>query len=217
MFFSNLNIDGLVKSLSTDQVRVSLGAVGVTIYKWQGRAAFHLLSQKGTKQLFTRLSILLKKSGGLMKDLLVQLRQQAGFVLKIIIAFTIIAITSSFSINISEGGGLTPEETVKRYYNASKNGNFEEAYEYISKKFNDGKNKAEWSKAWKDMFAAGQVVILETIVSPAKINKDKATVKVKNTSKDIFNPKGLVEYEIDHLSKEDGVWKIDETEVLMGN
>ena len=117
--------------------------------------------------------------------------------------------------NLSYGAELSPEATVSNYYNALKNGNFEQAAEYVSRTMRGDKTKKEWADAWRKAFEYAKVVILECSVSPAKIEGDKATVKVKNRSKDKFNSQGIVENEIDHLIKENGIWKIDETEVLL--
>ena len=117
--------------------------------------------------------------------------------------------------SVSYGAELSPEATVSNYYDALKNGNFEQAAEYVSRTMMGDKTKKEWADAWKKTFEYAKVVILECSVSPAKIEGDKATVKVKSMSKDKFNSQGLVENEIDHLIKENGVWKIDETEVLL--
>ena len=112
------------------------------------------------------------------------------------------------------GEDLSPEVTVSKYYDNMKNSHFEQAYEYISQNMRDGRSKDKWAEDWRKILKSGKVLILEVQVSPSKIEGNKATVRVKIRSTDIFNPKGLVEEEIDHLIKEKNVWKIDETEVL---
>ena len=116
--------------------------------------------------------------------------------------------------SISCGVDLSPEATVSNYYNALKTGHFEQAYEYTSQKMNGGKTKEQYSEDWRKLFENGKVVILEFSVSSAKIEGDKATVRTWNRSKDMFNPDGIEEHEIDYLIKENGKWKIDETVVL---
>lgn len=117
------------------------------------------------------------------------------------------------------GHDLSPERTVSNYYNAIKNSRFEEAYDYVSEGMKDGRAREKWAKDWRTIFEAGNVVIFEFSVSPAKIEGDKATVPVMNRSRCILDPKnqpeGIVEHEIDYLIKENGVWKIDRTEVLV--
>ena len=117
--------------------------------------------------------------------------------------------------NMSFGEELSPEATVSKYYNLLKNGAFEQAAEYISKTMKGDKTKEEWANEWRKMFNVGKVVILEISVSPGTIEGDKATVQLKTRSKDSFNPHGIEENETDYLVKEDGVWKIDRTEVAL--
>lgn len=117
--------------------------------------------------------------------------------------------------NVTFGEDLSPAATVSKYYNALKNGEFDQAAEYISKRMRGNKTKKEWAKEWRKMFQAGKVVISEISVSPGKIEGDRATVRLKTRSKDRFNPQGVEENEIDHLIKEDGIWKIDRTEVVL--
>jgi hypothetical protein len=111
------------------------------------------------------------------------------------------------------GEVLTPVATVINFYTALQNGHFEQAYGYLSSKMKGNKTKEQWAVDTKNLFESGEVVILEFKVSPAKVEGDKAMVQVWNRSKDMLNPEGLVEYETDHLTQENGVWKIDETVV----
>ena len=75
----------------------------------------------------------------------------------------------------------------------------------------------QWAADWKKVCEVGKVEILKFSISPAKIDGDKAIVEVLLKSKDIFNPDGLEEKEIDSLVRENGIWKIDSTEVLTGD
>ena len=113
-------------------------------------------------------------------------------------------------------GSSTPEAVVTNYYNSIKAGNYNNAYTCITKKMSDGKTMEQWAADWKKVCKAGKVEILKFSVSPATIDGDKATVDVLLKSKDIFNPDGLEEKEIDSLVREKGIWKIDSTEILTG-
>lgn len=115
--------------------------------------------------------------------------------------------------NVAFGEELSPAATVSQYYSLIKNGEFEQAAEYVSKTMIGDKTKKEWANEWRKMFNAGKVVILEISVSPGKIAGDEAIVQLKTRSKDRFNSQGIDEKETDYLVKEDGVWKIDRTEV----
>ncbi len=108
---------------------------------------------------------------------------------------------------------LTPEETVTGFYNSIQSGEYEKAYDFISQKMKDGKNCKEWAADWKKTVDFGQVVLIEFGVESAKIEGDKATVRAWNKSSAIFNKDGIVEHETDHLEIEDGIWKLDVTDV----
>ena len=133
---------------------------------------------------------------------------------KIKISFVISMLGFFLFCSTAFGENLSPEMTVSKYYNNMKNSQFEQAYEYISQHMKDGKTRDKWAEDWRKILKSVKVVIFEVQVSPSKIDGNKATVRVKIRSTDIFNTKGLVEEEIDHLIKEKNVWKIDETEVL---
>jgi hypothetical protein len=108
---------------------------------------------------------------------------------------------------------VSPEQTVCKFYNSLKNKDYEQAYECISKKFKDGKDKEKWVKDWKETVDFAKVEILDFSVSECKIDGDKATVHVSVDAKDMINKDGITETEIDYLVIEDSVWKIDATEV----
>jgi hypothetical protein len=108
---------------------------------------------------------------------------------------------------------LTPEEIVIGFYTAIQKGEYEKAYEFISQKMKDGKKCREWASDWQKTVDFGQVVLVDFSVESAKIEGDKAIVRSWNKSSDIFNKDGIVEHETDYLVKEDGVWKLDATEV----
>jgi len=112
---------------------------------------------------------------------------------------------------------LTPDETVSAFYNAIKDGKYEQAYDYTSQKMKDGKDRKQWAGDWKKTVEMSQAEIFNFTVSPAKITDftdgEKATVRTEINSKDIINKDGIVETETDYLVKENGIWKIDATEV----
>ena len=133
--------------------------------------------------------------------------------LRKIILLMVIIVGMFSTKDIAFGEVLTPEATVINFYTALQNEDFEQAYGYLSSKMKGNKTKEQWTEDTKNLFESGEVVILEFKVSPAKVEGDKGMVQVWNRSKDMLNSEGLVEYETDHLTQENGVWKIDETVV----
>ena len=106
---------------------------------------------------------------------------------------------------------LSPEETVKRYLAALKAGNFDQAYEVISKAMKQGKDKEVWVKEQKTGMAFADVKIFDFHVHPGKVEGDVAQVPNVLSSQDRFvNQLGLTEYELYTVVKENGVWKVDQ-------
>jgi len=106
---------------------------------------------------------------------------------------------------------LSPEDTVKRYLGALKAGNFDQAYDLISKAMKQGKEREVWVKEQKSGMAFADVKIFEFTVYPGKIAGDVARVPDILSSQDRFvNQLGLTEYELYTLVKENGVWKVDQ-------
>ena len=107
--------------------------------------------------------------------------------------------------------GPSPEETVRRYLKDLKEGNFDDAYDVVSKAMHGGKDREVWVKEQKAGMAVADVKIFDTQVFPGKIEGDKAFVPDILSSQDRFvNQLGLTEYELYTLVKEDGAWKVDE-------
>ena len=104
----------------------------------------------------------------------------------------------------------TPQETVRRYLTAMKEGRFEKAYDLVSKAMRQGKPREVWAKEQKTGMAFADVKIFEFDVQPGKIEGDVAQVPNVLSSQDRFvNQLGLTEYELYTLVREDGVWKVD--------
>jgi len=134
-----------------------------------------------------------------------------------IITLSIFFCTLFFLAGTVYGTSSTPEAVVTNFYNSIKAGNYNNAYTCITKIMSDGKTMEQWAVSWEKVCKVGKVEILNFSVSPAKIDGDRAIVEVLLKSKDIFNPEGIEEKEIDSLVRENGVWKIDSTEVLTGD
>ncbi len=111
--------------------------------------------------------------------------------------------------------GLTPEQTVTRYLEALKAGNFAAAYDYLSKGMVQNKSRADWAKEQQWSMQMSDAKIFEFHVYPGKIEGDKAHVPNLLSSQDkVLNQLGLPEHELYTLIREDGRWKIDQQLLL---
>ena len=103
-----------------------------------------------------------------------------------------------------------PEETLRRYLTALKAGDFNAAYDVISKAMKQGKDREVWVKEQKAGMAFADVKIFEFEVYPGKVEGEIAHVPNVLSSQDRFvNQLGLTEYELYTLVREDGAWKVD--------
>jgi hypothetical protein len=110
---------------------------------------------------------------------------------------------------------LTPEQTVTRYLEALKAGNFAACYDYISKGMTGGKSRDAWSKEQQWTMQMSDAKIFDYHVYPGKVEGDKAHVPDILSSQDKFlNQLGVPEHELYTLIREDGRWKIDQQQLL---
>ena len=125
-------------------------------------------------------------------------------------AFAALALLVTAGARAAEPTRLSPEETVRRYLQALKDGRFDAAYDLVSKAMKQGKDREVWVKEQKTGMAFADVKIFEFRVYPGKIEGSTAHVPNVLSSQDRFvNQLGLIEYELYTLLKEDGAWKID--------
>jgi len=104
----------------------------------------------------------------------------------------------------------SPEDTLRRYLQALKDGNPGEAYDLSSKALRGGKEKEVWVKEQKTMMGVADVKIFDFTVFPGKVEGDKAQVPNVLESQDKFvNTLGLTEHELYTVVREDGAWKVD--------
>src|SRR5213594_1596001 len=105
---------------------------------------------------------------------------------------------------------LSPEETVRRYLQALKDGRFDAAYDLVSKAMRQGKDREVWVKEQKTGMSFADVKIFDFDVYPGKVEGDLAYVPNVLSSQDRFvNQLGLTEYELYTLIKEEGTWRVD--------
>ena len=128
-------------------------------------------------------------------------------------ALAALALLAPFVALAFEAG--SPEETVRRYLTAIKDGHFEDAYDLISRAMKGGKEREVWAKEQKAEMAFADVKIFEFEVYPAKVEGDRARVPNVLSSQDRFiNQLGLTEHELYTLVREDGSWKVDQQVIV---
>lgn len=104
----------------------------------------------------------------------------------------------------------SPEDTVRRYLGAVKEGRFDTAYDLVSKGMTQGKPREVWAKEQKAGMAWADVKIFDFTVHPGRVVEGKAYVPNVLSSQDRFlNQLGLTEHELYTLVREDGAWKVD--------
>ena len=122
----------------------------------------------------------------------------------------VVLLLAAFASAARAAEPLSPEETVRRYLGAVKDGRFEVAYDLISKAMRGDKEREVWVKEQRALMAFADVKIFDFKVQPAKVEGDTARVPDVLSSQDRFaNQLGLTEYELYTLIKEDGAWKVD--------
>lgn len=108
----------------------------------------------------------------------------------------------------------TPEGVMLNYYKAIQLRDFESAYDLITPKMKGRRTRAEFVQEWNNVIKLARVQVHEFGILNSKIEGNTAVVKAWNNASDLFNPSGIIENEIDRLVRIDGVWKLDETEVM---
>ena len=104
----------------------------------------------------------------------------------------------------------SPEDTVRKYLGAVKEGRFEAAYDLVSRGMTQGKPREVWAKEQKAGMSWADVKIFDFTVYPGRIEEGKAYVPNVLSSQDRFlNQLGLTEHELYTLVREDGAWKVD--------
>src|SRR5436190_20493725 len=105
---------------------------------------------------------------------------------------------------------LSPEETVRRYLQALKDGRFDAAYDLVSKAMKQGKDREVWVKEQKTGMALADVKIFEFHVHPGKVEGSTAHVPNVLCSQYRFvNQLGMTEYELYTLLKADGAGQME--------
>jgi len=109
----------------------------------------------------------------------------------------------------------TPEQVVTRYLTAMKASDFATAYDQLSKRMVQSKNRDEWAKEQQWATQMSDAKVFEFKVYPGKIDGEKALVPNILSSQDkFFNQLGVQEHELYTLVREDGRWKINQQQLL---
>ncbi|MDX9787508.1 MAG: hypothetical protein RBT11_12060 [Desulfobacterales bacterium] len=127
----------------------------------------------------------------------------------LVVAFSLIFV----SLNAAFCSELTPSEVVLKYYHALQKKDFATALQCVSKGMRQDKSDEEWLSSMKVFIEGGDVVIMKVSATPGPISDKEAQVSSVITSKDAFNPEGVTEHNIEYLVLEEGIWKLDRTEV----
>ena len=126
-----------------------------------------------------------------------------------------VALVVLVSFAFAAPAAMSPEDTIRRYLQDTKEGNFDDAYDLVSKAMRRGEDKEVWVKEQKAGMAFAEVKVFEFHVQPGKIDGDTARVPNVLSSQDRFvNQLGLTEYELYTLVKEDGRWKVDQQTIV---
>ncbi|UCC17161.1 MAG: hypothetical protein JSU58_01025, partial [Dehalococcoidales bacterium] len=106
----------------------------------------------------------------------------------------------------------TPEGVVQRYIFAIEDGNYEEAYDYLSPSALEEDLRYGTYEEWAGMFMYREWAdAWRAVIDEPEIRGDKATVSV---TIEIFNPDGVFSNPVDTryypftLEKQEGIWKI---------
>src|SRR5438552_5444474 len=83
-------------------------------------------------------------------------------------AFGALGLVVAARVPAAETTPLSPEETVRRYLQALKDGRFDAAYDLISKAMKQGKDREVWVKEQKTGMAFADVKIFEFHVHPGE-------------------------------------------------
>src|SRR5438093_2988173 len=133
-------------------------------------------------------------------------------------AFGALGLVVAARVPAAETTPLSPEETVRRYLQALKDGRFDAAYDLVSKAMKQGKDREVWVKEQKTGMAFADVKIFEFHVHPGKVEGSTAHVPNVLSCQDRFvNQLGLTDYERYTLLNEDGPWQTDSQVIVEPN
>ena len=124
-----------------------------------------------------------------------------------VVVLCLLSLAPGVTLGVEPDG---PADVLRRYLQALKSGNFEEAFDLVSTGMRQGKSKEQYVKESQAVMGFADVKIFDFTVYPATIEGDKALVPNVLESQDRFvNTLGLTEHELYTLVREGGGWKVD--------
>ncbi|MEX2479618.1 MAG: hypothetical protein WD928_02040 [Gammaproteobacteria bacterium] len=116
--------------------------------------------------------------------------------------------------------GAAAQAAVERYLSAMQNHQFEAAYDTVTARMTDGKERGPWAALQKMFYEGGEVNIFGIDIRPAVATADdpecvdEALVPNVLQSRDKFNNQGITEFEVYTVVHNDGEWRVDRQETL---
>ena len=119
----------------------------------------------------------------------------------------------SMSVAVEQRGrDGVPTAVVRAYFQALLGGNYDEAYDYLSSKWHNGKSRKDWAEQLRRQDIRPRSEVLFLRVSPAMVRGEEATVVISFRLK---MPEGKrVSRQTYDLVREQGRWRIDEVKVF---
>ena len=137
----------------------------------------------------------------------------------ILVLISIAAVAETPAVNpCPEGAG--PRAALMDYLTAMHEHRFGDAFDYVSDRMTDGRERSEWSAMQKMVYQPGKVDIYGVDIRRAiAVNGDpecrsRAVVPNILSSRDKLNVHGIVEFEIYSVIREGEGWRIDSQETL---
>ncbi len=143
------------------------------------------------------------------------MQQSLRFIAGVALLVACGAATGQAQADRTPAAAPSPEETVTRYLEALKAGNFTAAYDQISKDMAQHKDRDAWAKEQQWTMQMSDAKIFSFQVYPGKVEGNLARVPNILSSQDKFlNQLGVGEHELYTLIREDGRWKINQQQLL---
>ncbi|MGE0483517.1 MAG: hypothetical protein AB7Q81_05230 [Gammaproteobacteria bacterium] len=117
----------------------------------------------------------------------------------------------------NDGG---PRRAVMAYLTAMHEHRFADAYDHVDDGMTDGRPRADWAALQARAYGPGRVEIYGVDPRAAMVDGDdhtctkRAVVPNLLSARDRLNAHGAVEFELYHVVREEGQWRVDGQETL---
>lgn len=136
--------------------------------------------------------------------------------------FALLVCTVAVGATASEPcpNGAAAQAAVERYLSAMQNHQFEAAYDTVTSRMTDGKERGPWAALQKMFYEGGEVNIFGIDIRPALATAEdpecanEAMVPNVLQSRDKFNNQGITEFEVYTVVQDEGEWRVDQQETL---